>query len=196
MWEFNDMMDNPDGITVHLWDRHGKKKVTDHFGRWGFHGINFSTYSERLGPNTIIYERNDPEYIRELTARGIDMSIMAPTNTKRILHAFWLMLNQTITVISEAPAGHPSISLAAKKAKIQRRVTVVELRRREYKTAAVPGDKRPIEWDHRWLVRGFWRWQTYGPQMSQKKRIWINSYVKGPEGRPLIIREQVYDLKR
>jgi hypothetical protein len=33
------------------------------------------------------------------------------------------------------------------------------------------------------IVRGHWRNQACGPQMAQRKRIWIQPYVKGPEGK-------------
>ena len=57
------------------------------------------------------------------------------------------------------------------------------------------GEGRP-QWSHRWVVRGFYRMQPYGPQRSLRKRIWVPPYVKGPSGLPLIDKPQVMVWRR
>lgn len=55
------------------------------------------------------------------------------------------------------------------------------------------GPPEPVDWGCRWKVRGHWRNQPYGPHGSLRRRIWIDEYVKGPEGKPLVEpRETVY----
>lgn len=49
-----------------------------------------------------------------------------------------------------------------------------------------------VEWQRRWMVRGHWRLQPYGPQKSLRKPIWIDPYVKGPEDKPLDVRPTVW----
>lgn len=46
--------------------------------------------------------------------------------------------------------------------------------------------------DHRWLVRGHWRNQPYGPQRSFRKPVWVPSYIKGPADAPLKTVETVW----
>jgi hypothetical protein len=46
------------------------------------------------------------------------------------------------------------------------------------------------EYSHRWLVRPFWRNQFY-PSTGEHKVIYIHTFVKGPAGAPLVIKERV-----
>ena len=39
---------------------------------------------------------------------------------------------------------------------------------------------------HRWIVRGHWRSQPYGPDRSLRRPTWIAGHVKGPDGAPLL----------
>ena len=58
-------------------------------------------------------------------------------------------------------------------------------------TEPEPGEDDPTRYTHRWIVRGFWRNQTYGPHNSLRRRQWIPPYVKGPADKPLIVKETV-----
>jgi hypothetical protein len=49
------------------------------------------------------------------------------------------------------------------------------------------------EWSHRWVVRGHWREQWY-PSEGVHRLIWIEAFVKGPEDRPLIIKDTVFSV--
>jgi hypothetical protein len=119
------------------------------------------------------------------------------TNTARLLHAFWLMLNQQITVVS-AQRPHSSARPGLKKARLPKdvKVTVVELRRHHYPNRPKEAEGAAVEWSHRWIVRGFWRWQAHGEARAQRKRIWIDSYIKGPGNKPLVVSNRVFDLRR
>lgn len=65
-------------------------------------------------------------------------------------------------------------------------VNVVTLRREvESSEAAARGDVGAIEWARRWVVRGHWRRQ-YFPRRQCHAPVWIDPYVKGPEGKPFI----------
>jgi hypothetical protein len=52
------------------------------------------------------------------------------------------------------------------------------------------------EYSHRFIVRGFWRDQAYGPNHSLRRRQWIPPFVKGPADKPLICKETVRIWKR
>ena len=60
---------------------------------------------------------------------------------------------------------------------------------------AEPGEDRRA-WTHRWIVRGFWREQPYGPDHALRRRQWIPPYVKGPADKPLIAKETVRIWRR
>lgn len=51
-------------------------------------------------------------------------------------------------------------------------------------------------YSHRFIVRGCWRNQAYGPRHSLRRRQWIPPYVKGPADRPLIVKETVRIWRR
>lgn len=188
--QFNDMILQPDRISVDLLEKYGRR-VRGALGRWGFMGIDAHTAGERLGPP---FTAPGPEQYLEIMADGDTPT--PGTNMVRLAHAFWLLLNQTITYSSEVRGMPPAVKGVAKRARVPGRVTTVELRRRVNVCERQPGDERPVEWSHRWIVRGFWRWQRYGPGNTLRKRIWIDPYVKGPEDAPLAVTERVYHLKR
>lgn len=75
-------------------------------------------------------------------------------------------------------------------------VTTIQLRR----LARRPVDEEHGEsgrvYTHQWVVRGHWRQQPYGPQRSQRRTTWVPSYIKGPEGAPLLAREHVHVWRR
>jgi len=76
-------------------------------------------------------------------------------------------------------------------------VSVMDLRR-----AYAPQDRDPDAggdgrtYRNRWVVSGHWRNQAYGPEHSQRRRQWIPSYVKGPDGAPLLVTEKVNVWRR
>jgi hypothetical protein len=80
-------------------------------------------------------------------------------------------------------------------------VVVIQFRKRKYynEKGEETEDSKKIDWSHRWLVGGHWRWQPYKDPVSGgeiKKRIWISPYVKGPEDKPLVMKDRVYVLAK
>lgn len=61
-------------------------------------------------------------------------------------------------------------------------VQVITLRTREYRSDDEATGER--EYHTRWIVRGHWRNQWY-PSEGRHKPIYVNPYVKGPEGAPV-----------
>lgn len=89
------------------------------------------------------------------------------------------------------PSGRWSKGKGGKKRKHVDPVNVIDLRR------AVRRDQEAVaeaerNYQHRWIVRGHWRQQAYGPGRSERRNIYIAPHVKGPEGAPMIEREKVY----
>jgi hypothetical protein len=71
-------------------------------------------------------------------------------------------------------------------------ILVVELRRRT--TPSEPtGERR--NFSHRFIVHGFWRQQWY-PSLGMHRQKYIADYVKGPDDKPLIIKQRIWNWDR
>jgi hypothetical protein len=116
-----------------------------------------------------------------------------PQNVQRPIQAMWRLMQQTIFTRDQADAARPTRRRAERASFPERRITVVRLRR----PSAPAGDQEhgKVEWTHRWLVSGHWRWQPYGDGV--RRQIWISPYVKGPDDKPLEVRKiRVFELVR
>ncbi len=71
-------------------------------------------------------------------------------------------------------------------------VKIVRLRHVRHRDERSP-DAQPVDWSHRWIVNGHWRMQ---PTKDGVKRIWIMPFVKGPEDKPLMLKETIHVLDR
>lgn len=49
---------------------------------------------------------------------------------------------------------------------------------------------------HRWMVRGHWRQQAYGPGRALRRTQYVEPYIKGPAGAPLLARDKVWVWRR
>jgi hypothetical protein len=178
----------------------GVRVGLEHFGRWAFIGSEIVFDGMRLGPASV---PPNEDLRNKLFAEG--MIATEYTSSPRYLHALWLLLNQTITQKRPGEIERPA-RRRAERAKIPARVTVVELRRIRGRESEEPS---LVEWSHRWIVRGFWRWQPVSdrhplaqpntgqtPSGDWVARIWIAPYTKGPEGKPLVVTEKIYRLGR
>ena len=126
--------------------------------------------------------------------------ITNPTNIVRILHAYWLLMSQTIVEQSKEK-GDRAQSRRLERENCPTEVVVIQFRKRKYynERGEETEESKKIDWSHRWLVGGHWSLQPYKDPVSKgeiKKRIWINPYVKGPEDKPLVMKDKVYVLAR
>jgi hypothetical protein len=55
-------------------------------------------------------------------------------------------------------------------------------------------EHQSVNWSHRWIVRGHWRNQPYGPGSELRKLIWVDAHIKGPEDRPLDVRPTLFQV--
>jgi len=141
-----------------------------------------------LGSNKLILNHIEP------WAFGERHIVNDPRSIDKYAQTFWRLLNQTITIKSEA---HPSRFHRKRAKKVEfpeKKVTVVTLRRP--RNPSREGEPNSVEWTHRWLVAGHWRNQWF-PSMSIHRQIWISPYVKGPENLPLEMKKmRVFELVR
>lgn len=79
-----------------------------------------------------------------------------------------------------------------------RKVKMLVLRENLHRPSGSADDDERVrrEYSHRFIVRGFWRDQVYGPNHSLRRRQWIPPFVKGPADKPLICKETVRIWKR
>jgi hypothetical protein len=165
-------------------------------GRYGFIGTSSMRDGDQVGSmrSTISEEmrKRMSDGDDELRNSGIDIPppVGEYTNSNRYVHALWLLLGQTLTDVREERLSKAGQKMAGRM-EIPGRVSVIQLRRRESRRSE---GETHVEWQHRWLAKGHWRWQPYGDGTVQ--RIWIAPYVKGPEDRPFVQTEKIYDLRR
>lgn len=194
VWAFNDPTSHPDD--THLEMRRVAQEDGgrgDWYHRWvgqfATVGVSFLFDGKAVGPLEMMAS---PKQMAEVLMEGFDP--LPGTNDVRYIHALWLLLNQTVTRVEDEDVDRAARRRAGKM-KLPSRVTVIRLRREVSSLGREPGESH-VEWQHRWIVRGHWRWQAYGPGRTERRRIWINPFVKGPEGAPLKQSEKVYQLER
>ncbi len=158
-------------------------------GRWGYIGISLYEDEQQIGDIMIAASEAT---VAKYGAEGIEP--LPVSNPKRIAHAFWLLLQQKI-VMRSIERGDRKLTKRLLRAGVPGEVTVIALRHVEYPEGEGEGQ---VYWRHRWIVRGFWRWQPYKDETGEwaRKRIWIDPYVKGPAGAPLKISKKVNAVVR
>lgn len=111
----------------------------------------------------------------------------------RWLLTVWRLMQQTVTNVTEEQAPR-QLRKQLEKKNLDSKVSVIALR---HKSARGEGDS-DIEWSHRWLVRGHWRNQPCKDENGEwtTRMVWIHPHVKGPDDKPLLVREHVYNLTR
>lgn len=134
-----------------------------------------------------IHSFDHPEWISETDGMGLVKWFMAFT---RFVGETWVdrrMVVQPRHAIKRAMRATPRVEPPS--------VQVVQLRRREQTHAAPDGEDHSHDWSHRWLVRGHWRNQWY-PSMQAHRPKWIPEHIKGPDDKPLIVRDKIFSVSR
>jgi hypothetical protein len=78
-------------------------------------------------------------------------------------------------------------------------VRVIDLRRYSMRGGQPVGEGDPDyarQWSHRWVVSGHWHTYWAGPGRTERVVRWLDPYVKGPLDKPLIIRDDVFLVRR
>lgn len=103
---------------------------------------------------------------------------------------FFRLAQQRILERDRIRPDRPYRRMAKRYGKEDAYVTVIRLRRPRTKYHG-ESDGDPVEWKQRWIVGGHWRRQPYGKKGEEPyyRHIWISPYVKGPDDKPLEIRE-------
>lgn len=127
-----------------------------------------------------------------------DLPARAPRPVVAALAAAWLLMQQPkLADRTRLPADKPSRSTAARLDYHDPDVTVVDLRRLYVPdTREETGTAGGRRYRHRWVVSGHWRNAAVGPGRSERRQTWVESYVKGPDGAPLLMTERVNVWRR
>jgi hypothetical protein len=126
------------------------------------------------------------------------LSSDAPLPVLQALAATWLLIQQP--TLAEQRTEAPDKATARAYGRRQQpapQVSVIDLRR-----AYAPdgreetGEAGGRYYRNRWVVRGHWRDQPYGPERAQRRQQWIPAHIKGPDGAPLLATERVNVWRR
>jgi hypothetical protein len=162
-------------------------------------GVVFYLYSRAMPlPRFALWEFGTTiaESYERLLRKGVENTVGIKESffeVLRLFAAFWHLIQQPIAHVSEERAPR-QVHKRAERAGIEKKdsIRVVTLRRlRVEREDSETGEKREIEWDHRWIVTGHWRNQFYR-SLNTHRLIWINPYVKGPEDKPLVVGQKAY----
>jgi hypothetical protein len=112
------------------------------------------------------------------------------------LFASWVLMQQTKVVDRVRATIDRKISRAYRHSgRPDPEVTLVALRH-QYQTTSASDTDTDRQYRHRWIVNGHWRDQPYGPGRALRRPQWIPSYVKGPDGAPLLATTRVNVWRR
>lgn len=153
---------------------------------------------------------DNPVGIREMHADsfGLPVVSLAPSVVREndgsfrwlcgLLRAVWALSAEPH--ICEAKPAKPDMAhpLPQRFEPEIRKVKMLVLRENLHRPVESSDDDERVrrEYSHRFIVRGFWRNQAYGPNHSLRRRQWIPPFVKGPADKPLICKETVRIWRR
>ena len=135
------------------------------------------------------------EYGFSLALTALDFELPPPDDEGSpyaICAVLWRFLQQRVAMTAQPARGHVDSKTSARKPIDTLRI--VTLRRPKYKrTGATDGNGR--EYSHRWWVHGHWA-NLWHPSIQMNRQHWIEDYIKGPEDKPLVLKDSVYLVKR
>lgn len=186
-WAWNDQDLTPDEVTTEIFALPGAGRIRQTVGRWGYVGTHLLSPGLSAGPAWLT---PSPVLAARLLASGATPT--ESTNLARYVMALLMLMDQPVVEESEVTGQISKKTQRATKNKIPGGISVIRLRKSH-------GGRRTgesqVEWTHRWVVRGHWRWQAYGPGRMQRRRQWISPHVKGPAGTPIVTSQKVYDVR-
>ena len=187
LWTTSDAIDQSSGKD--------RSEFRDNFKHWPF-----ETSAWVYGAN---YEVLAEDIDNQFTA-GTGVVIPEVDWQRRFLLALWTLMGQEVAVVRPV-----DLDRAHRRAILRLREKMPEIGdlkivrlRREYNPLLELADEevqRPTgerEWTHRWWVRDHWAWRACGPGRTERRRVWIAPYIKGPESKPLIEKDIIYSLER
>lgn len=126
--------------------------------------------------------------------REFDMGVARERHLSlAILASLWRFVREPYVATDEERPSRAASKRAQRSNVEPSSLRVVRLRR---KAAPAPeGHDGTAHYSHRFVVSGHWRNQWY-PSMKDHRPRYIAPYVKGPEDRPLVVRDTVFTVDR
>lgn len=123
------------------------------------------------------------------TSYSVEIGAMSAQSAQlcKYARAMWTLMQQPLAATTEAKPYRALRRRLEKEGHPPAPVVVVKLRRRLTQTSN--GEGNPVDWSHRWVVRGHWRNQWH-PRLQQHRATWISEHVKGPEDKPLVVKDK------
>jgi hypothetical protein len=111
------------------------------------------------------------------------------SHSTRLLVSFITALGHRLTRMDEAEAGS-----RGERRRMQRELPELRVLRLQSGASVKRNDEAPgkVDWQHQWIVKGFWRQQPYGPKSSLRRLQYIDDFVKGPEDKPFDDRKTIW----
>lgn len=192
---FNDQYRTPDKIATEIIDKaedskdKHEKAFVQEIGRFGFIGMVRHKNRTPIGKPFM----EPAQQITDFYQATEGITPVAISNYIRTLHAYWLMMSQTLVKLSTEKADK-KLARTMKRFNMPSEVTIIQYRRTE--TFQQYSGESSVEWSHRWIVRGHWRWQPFKNLEGKDdvKRIWIAPFMKGPDDKPLVLTDKIYAL--
>jgi hypothetical protein len=116
----------------------------------------------------------------------------------KFLKTFWRLIQQRIMTITAHRADRGTRRRAERSGFLADtdEIKVITLRRyKEPQDELHDTEGNVVEWSHRWIVDGHWRNQYY-PSLGMHRQIYIAPHIKGPEDRPLLVKDKVFKWSR
>lgn len=108
----------------------------------------------------------------------------------RFVAAMWTITQQRIAASSSQHIPRTVLRPAQDHLAVPAEIILVDLRRVDRPRRDAAGDAGEVMWTHRWWVDGHWRNQ-YLPSTGGHRLQWIDGFVKGPDDRPLILKDRI-----
>lgn len=152
------------------------------FGCWSYFVLN---NGDKLGERQRQFEAQAKtiggDYLEKIGDRSADLM----HEIRWIYAAMYLMSQRLSTTVRHETDRHTRRRGEFSGRPVQPFIRVVTLRRlEEDKKKDVSAGLKMIDWQWQWEVRGHWRNQFF-PSTGEHKPVFIEAYIKGPEGKPL-----------
>lgn len=169
------------------------------------------------GQTVFIQLSGSPDLIRDSNhwsdspISHIDLGSAALLNYRVVLHsplavrqASSKLVRTAIRLSRESVVGEQQIERVITGGKKRKPVQIDDvvlavLRRRRY-VSDEEREQEARDYSHRWIVRGHMRNQPVGSRTAEggqrHQRIWIAPYIKGPEDKPLVVKDRVQVWRR
>jgi hypothetical protein len=132
-----------------------------------------------------------------ITSYSVEIGAMRAETAElcRYARAMWALMQQPLAAVGEMTPDRAQRRRLQKDNQPPGPVVVVTLRRRTGPAADQHDAAAQVEWSHRWMVRGHWR-NHWHPRLGVHRPMWINEHIKGPDDKPLVLREKIITWRR